>query len=116
MKTLLSTCIATACAMLLLSSCIRHDEKMDQIQKVEQNVRSLEDLITRSSIVQPDSMEMIHAMQSSVDNLMFNRVTFRDGAYILTIKREDAIFLGVSEEIYEDYVEYVAELNENLSL
>ena len=56
---------------------------------------------------------MLNLMQSDIDNLMINRVTFRDGAYVLTIKREDALFLGVSEEVYDSYVEYVDKLNRN---
>ena len=40
-----------------------------------------------------------------------SRIIFKDSVYILAIKRQDAIFLGVSEETYDRYMEYVEKLN-----
>lgn len=38
---------------------------------------------------------------SDVDNLMMGRVIQQNSIFILAIKREDALFLGVSADIYE---------------
>lgn len=51
---------------------------------------------------------------SDVDNLMMGRVIQQDSIFILAIKREDALFLGVSADIYDKYIDYVDRLNEQL--
>ena len=33
----------------------------------------------------------------------------------LAIKKEDALFLGVTEDVYDKYLDYVVRLNEQLS-
>ena len=33
----------------------------------------------------------------------------------LAIKKEDALFLGVTEDVYDKYLDYVVRLNERLS-
>lgn len=110
-------CLALLFAVIFASqSCISDNTYSDISQDKGEKARTLEDLITRSNGEQPDSLTMMNIIQADVDNLMINRVTFRDGEYILTIKREDALFLGVSEEVYDDYVEYVATLNANNNL
>lgn len=102
-------------AVFFLGACIQDDVDSRAIDEHEKKNKRLEDIITRSNIEQPDSLTMLNIMQSDIDNLMINRVTFRDGAYVLTIKREDALFLGVSEEVYDNYVDYVDKLNRELS-
>ena len=42
------------------------------------------------------------------------RVIMQDSVFILSIKKEDALFLGVSEEVYENYLDFVDRLNESL--
>ena len=44
---------------------------------------------------------------------MLSRVIKKDDIYILSIKREDAIFLGVDNETYDRYLDYVERLNSN---
>lgn len=61
--------------------------------------------------MQGDSLFMMNKIQKDVDHLMMNRIIFKDSVYVLAIRREDAIFLGVSEETYDRYVEYVEGLN-----
>lgn len=71
-------------------------------------------LLTKSGMersVQGDSLFMMNKIQKDVDHLMMNRIIFKDSVYVLAIRREDAIFLGVSEETYDRYVEYVEGLN-----
>ncbi len=102
-------------AILFSGACIQDNVDSSAIDEPEKRPKRLEDIITRSNIEQPDSLTMLNIMQSDVDNLMINRVTFRDGSYVLTIKREDALFLGVSEEVYDNYVDYVDKLNKGLN-
>lgn len=74
----------------------------------------LQILLTKSGMersVQGDSLFMMNKIQKDVDHLMMNRIIFKDSVYVLAIRREDAIFLGVSEETYDRYVEYVEGLN-----
>ena len=42
---------------------------------------------------------------------MMNRIIYRDSVYTLSIKRQDAIFLGIPEDTYDKYVDYVNTLN-----
>ena len=44
---------------------------------------------------------------------MLSRIIKKEGIYILSIKREDAIFLGVDNETYDRYLDYIERLNSN---
>ena len=35
----------------------------------------------------------------------------RDSIYVLSINREAASYLGVSQEVYDNYLDYIEELN-----
>lgn len=86
----------------------QHTEEQDK-------PRTLRSLMTRSSSVpQEDSLTMMSKLQSDVDNLMMGRVIKKDSVFILAIKREDALFLGVSEDVYDKYLDYIDRLNEHL--
>lgn len=62
-----------------------------------------------------DSLTIISKFQSDVDNLMMGRVIQQNGIFILALKKEDAIFLGISEDVYDHYLDYVERLNEQMS-
>jgi hypothetical protein len=51
-------------------------------------------------------------LQADLDNLMMGRIIYVDSMYVLAIKKEDALFLGVTDEIYDSYLGYVERLNE----
>ena len=38
-----------------------------------------------------------------------------NNTFVLSIKREDAIFLGIPSELYDSYVDYVEKLNNNMT-
>ena len=67
-----------------------------------------------TTTIQEDSITVMNRTQKDVNHLMMNRIILKDTTYILAIKRQDAIFLGVSEETYNRYVEYVEQLNNKL--
>lgn len=101
--------------LFFCSSCIQNtvDAQFDDEQEKPRTLRSL---MTKSGTVpQEDSLTMMSKLQSDVDNLMMGRVIMKDGIFVLTLKREDALFLGVSEDVYDRYLDYVDRLNEQLS-
>lgn len=70
-------------------------------------------ILTKSdSGIQEDSLTMMSKIQKDLDHLMMSRIIFKDSTFILGIKRQDAIFLGIPEEMFNSYIEYVARLNE----
>lgn len=100
-------------AMLTLCiSCINNplDSKQDEQLKNGSPLRSL--LSKSGSTIQEDSLTIMSNIQKDIDHLMMNRIVFKDSIYILAIKRQDAIFLGVPEAVYDRYIEYVAGLNQ----
>lgn len=69
--------------------------------------------MTRTSVIEnePDTLLSMSRVQSDVNNLMMGRIVVIDSVFVLSLKKEDALFLGVSEEIYDKYLEYVERLN-----
>lgn len=97
--------------LCLFCSCV--DNSVDS-QYVEQHdkPRTLRSLVTKSGhLCQEDSLMVLSKLQSDVDNLMMGRVIQKDGIFVLAIKKDDAMFLGVSEEVYDRYLDYVDRLN-----
>lgn len=102
--------------ILLFLCCACFENTIDS-QHVEgyEGPRTLRSLLTKSSIMpQEDSLIIMSKLQSDVDNLMMGRVIFKDSVFILSIKKKDANFLGVSEDVYDRYLDYVDKLNEQL--
>lgn len=58
-----------------------------------------------------DSLTMMSRSQSDIDNLMMSRIALRDSTYVLSINHEAANYLGVSDEVYDRYLDYVDNLN-----
>lgn len=99
--------------LLICSSCVRNS--IDDNYKGLNSSRTLKSILTKSSsMVQEDTIVKMSKLQSDVDNLMMGRVIMQDSVFILSIKKEDALFLGVSEEVYENYLDFVDRLNESL--
>lgn len=69
--------------------------------------------MTRTSVIENelDTLLSMSRVQSDVNNLMMGRIVVIDSVFVLSLKKEDAQFLGVSEEIYDKYLEYVERLN-----
>lgn len=55
---------------------------------------------------------MKYKLQSDVDHLMMSQILYKDSVFILAMKKEEAEFLGISDEMYEKYLNYVMSLNE----
>lgn len=69
--------------------------------------------MTRTSVIENelDTLLSMSRVQSDVNNLVMGRIVVIDSVFVLSLKKEDALFLGVSEEIYDKYLEYVERLN-----
>ena len=100
--------------LLLLSiSCYVVPQEIDAMKKCQESEgRLCKSATTRSAyVIADDSLTMICNVQGDLNNLMLGRIIKQDEVYVLSIKREDAIFLGVSNELYDIYVDYVGRLN-----
>lgn len=97
----------------MLTACVSDPTEVDKnLPDSKPEHESLESLLTRSEAVEAvDSITMIGRSQSDVDNLMMSRIVLRDSTYVLSINREAANYLGVSDEIYDKYLDYIEELN-----
>lgn len=103
--------------IFMLHSCYSVPVSIDT-QKIENTKGNNMRLATTRSafITREDSLKMISDIQGDIDNLMLSRVIKKDDIYILSIKREDAIFLGVDNETYDRYLDYVERLNSNTDM
>lgn len=107
--------------VLLFSSlcygCIRDNVDNNVEQSKESTTSSLSSVITRSSDeIIVDSLVVMRIQQSDHDNLMMSRILFKNNKYELCIKREDAIYFGIDNDLYDEYVSYVERLNAALTL
>lgn len=103
--------------LLSLTSCI--ENTFDAKHRTEQGqTLTLRSILTRSDInTSPeDSLASMSRVQSDINHLMMGRIVMIDSVYVLSLKKEDAEFLGVSEEIYNKYQEYVEQLNSDRKL
>ena len=53
----------------------------------------------------------LFASYSLLIKLGSSRIVLRDSIYVLSINREAASYLGVSQEVYDKYLDYIEELN-----
>ena len=103
--------------IILSTSCCACVENAVDSQHIGEHdgPRTLRSLLTKSSMVpQEDSLTIMSKLQADVDNLMRGRVIQKDSVFVLAIKKEHALFLGVNEDVYERYLDYVDRLNEQL--
>ncbi len=105
--------LLTLSVIFTICSCVENTVD-SQFQEDQNKPLTLHSLITRSGMVQEDSLVVKSKLQSDVDNLMMGRVLFKDSVFVLSLKKEDATFLGVSDEVYDRYLDYVDRLNESL--
>ncbi len=96
----------------LVVSCTRSTVD-DDYQEQNGDRMTLRSLITKSSgtTTQYDSLEKRKLIQNDEDNLMMSRIVYKDSIYVLAISRSSAKNVGVSEEMYDKYLEYVSILN-----
>ncbi len=103
-------CIAMSCTFQ------EHSPTEPSSEDVPLTLKSVLAPTTRSAVGETlDSAYVRSRIQSDKDIFMLNRVVFKNGVYILALKESDAAFLGISSDIYGRYVDYVNNLNEQLT-
>lgn len=105
------------CAIVLFFFCVSCVEPPTEAEYNDRcdKQRSLRTVLTRSTdLIQEDSLTIMSKLQSDVDNLMMGRVIQRDSVFVLAIHKEDALFIGISEDVYNKYLDYVDWLNDSL--
>ena len=101
------TALFSGCMRDLVDASDRQIEKPAQSSEKFSRTRSMDNVIT-------DSLVIMSQQQSDLDNFMMGRVIFNAAQYELAIKRDDALFFGVSNELYDEYLLYVDKLNATL--
>lgn len=108
------TYIFLALSFITLYSCFHTPTELDSLDPHKTDNKSNRITPTRSTIVnQDDSLTMISNIQGDLNNLLLSRIVKINNTYVLSLKREDAIFLGIPSELYDSYVDYVDKLNNN---
>lgn len=97
---------------LLVGSCVENTLDNPEVKKLSKSSKAK----TRAMLEQDDSLAAMSRIQRDLDYLMMNRIIEKDGIFVLSIKREDALFIGINPDEYDKYVRYVEELNGNLQL
>ena len=111
-KASLSKLLVVVVFATIFVSCVENTLDGKIVVKEPSQGLTLESLTTRGTIpIEEDSLTIRSKQQADVDNLMMSRIVQKDGQYILAIKKEDALFLGISEDVYNEYVGVVNEYN-----
>lgn len=97
-----------------MHSCLSTPSELDNLETKQTNNQGKRANSTRSTASNPDdSLTMMSNIQGDFNNLILSRIIKTNDTYVLSLKREDAVFLGVPEELYDSYVDYVEKLNNN---
>lgn len=101
-------------AIVLLSACVNEQLEEKSLPDGTSEIKAIATKADGNQYVNPaDSLFGKSIIQSDFDNLMISRIITKDGVYVLSIKKEAASFLGVPDEMYDFYSEYVNSLNAN---
>ena len=100
--------------MLAVSSCSVMTEQellapseMDVMPKVKSGVSA--------PMSREDSLKLVFKFQTNKEAIMQSYINFAEGEFRLSISREAAKDLGVSDEIYDKYVEQVRVNNNQIT-
>ena len=103
------------CSLLVMFSCMRQLSEAvsaESSQRTDDNNNYPHFVNTKSLIGEPgDSLSRIIFCQQDPDMRMLNQIIRVDGEYVLAITASEAQVLGIPEEIYTKYVQYVSSLN-----
>lgn len=102
-------------SMLFLSSCavaeLTAEAGKDEVRQEKPGM-----LRTRSSGgVRADSLAVLSTLQSDTELMLLNQIWYKDGMLVLAICREDALDLGVPEDLYDRYAGEINRANETLA-
>ena len=98
-----------------MTACV--EEQHNQVQTEKDDIDSSPSARFRTKatgINDTDSLKVQSKIQSDMENLLMNRIVFRDSAYVLSLSQDAAAIIGIPNDIYNRYLGYVEELNRQL--
>ncbi len=100
-------------ALFFSMGCVRDNVDENEQTSEKSSNRTLESLVTRTSTYdEADSLIIMSQQQADLDNFMMSRIVYKTDRYELCLKREDAAFFGISDDLYNEYILYVEKLND----
>lgn len=104
MKTKMIYIIGVCFVFFSLTSCTDEESHTQKIEEIDEN-----GVVKMSA----DNMEIKYKMQSSPELILADRLIYRDDTYQLDLSWEEASQLGVSRDVYQEFVRNVEEINSN---
>lgn len=101
--------------MCMLNACSLEEIQPDSVENIS-NSQVKDELVTRSSISDRDSVKMyriISIIQADPNILLSKYTIYENGVFLLSLSRDNAIQLGISETKYSEYLKYIKDLNSN---
>lgn len=95
-------------AICFVYSCANIQEENESNANVDNQEQSLDVLSYDSEI---DSLKVRDFMQSDIDVILLNHVSFIDGVYTFSLSQDDALSLGADEAKYLYYKSMIENLN-----
>ncbi|MCM1176534.1 MAG: hypothetical protein NC115_06050 [Bacteroidales bacterium] len=93
---------------LLLSGCVVAEMTAEQEQP--QQRRGLPQ--TRSAGAITDTAAVMSFLQSDTELMLISQIYYKDGVMIIALSKEDALDLGIPEDMYDKYCEEIRQVNE----
>lgn len=101
--------------LIIASACVNEKINGSSVESESSEESIIERFKTKSiGLNDLDSLKLKSRMQSDFDNLIMNRIVFRDSMYVLSLSKESASIIGIPESLYNRYVDYIRELNNQL--
>lgn len=101
--------------LIIASACVNKKINGSSVESESSEKSIIERFKTKSiGLNDLDSLKLKSRMQSDFDNLIMNRIVFRDSMYVLSLSKESASIIGIPESLYNRYVDYIRELNNQL--
>jgi len=101
---LLTTIVVTSCAI---------NNPLDTYSEQEQE-SNMHRTRSMDTSMQLDSLRALSMLQSNKNIILFNSLCLKDGKYVLGLSLESARELGISEELYVDFISSIDDLNNSL--
>ena len=101
--------------VIMVSSCFT---ELEAVQAVEPNatpsyVGGMPR--TKSGLNEPEDIRRLSNIQQNKDHLMLSVIYLHEGVYALGLTREQAMEMGITDEMYSKYEGIVEEMNQRLS-
>jgi len=92
---------------LILAACAVTELTAEQEQGIKSSTPK-----TRSNGMLADTLSILSSVQSDAEIMLIN-LYYKEGNIILALSKEDAIDLGIPEELYDKYSDEIRQVNES---